>query len=84
MQVTLNIPNPKAWEALQPLIQYLRISVVELGKKNISETILEKTQTNDSLISKIELMQKAKNDTLFQSDIQEIENDFIFIDHETF
>jgi hypothetical protein len=29
MQVTLDIPNPKAWQALQPLVQYLAIKVVD-------------------------------------------------------
>ncbi|MEY4903427.1 MAG: hypothetical protein RLZZ292_1242 [Bacteroidota bacterium] len=37
MQVTLDIPNQNAWQALQPLIQYLHINIVEVAKPAIIE-----------------------------------------------
>ena len=74
MQVTLNIPNQNAWLALQPLIQYLHIDIIESKK---GETIAE-----DKVLSKIELMQKAACDPLFLADIEEITEDFKFADLE--
>jgi hypothetical protein len=34
MQVTLNIPNQSAWKALQPLMQYLRIEIIEFKENS--------------------------------------------------
>ena len=39
MQVTLDIPNQNAWQALQPLMQYLNIEVIDFknnGKMPLS------------------------------------------------
>lgn len=37
----------------------------------------------DSRLQKLEALKKASNDTIFLADIQEIKNDFDYIDHET-
>ena len=39
MQVTLDIPNQNAWQALQPLMQYLNIEVIDF--KNNGKKILQ-------------------------------------------
>lgn len=70
MQVTLNIPNQNAWLALQPLMQYLHIDIIESKKGE------------NKVLSKIELMQKAACDPLFLADIEEITEDFKFADLE--
>ncbi len=81
MQVTLDIPNPKAWQALQPLVQYLAIKVVDFKgfEINADDAEIKKNTPND----KMKLMQEAQHDLLFHADIQVITDDFKFIDQET-
>ena len=79
MQVTLDIPNPKAWQALQPLVQYLAIRVVDFKGFDINT---DKLTADKSRATKMELMQSAKMDVQFQADIQDIAADFEFIDQE--
>ncbi len=76
MQVTLDIPNPRAWQALQPLVQYLAIKVIDFKGFEINS---DKVTTKDD---KMKLMQEAEHDALFQADIQSIADDFKFIDQE--
>ncbi len=80
MQVTLDIPNPKAWQALQPLVQYLAIKVVDFKGFEINSDKV--TTKNNTLTDKMKLMQEAEHDALFQADIQSIADDFKFIDQE--
>lgn len=77
MQVTLNIPNQNAWQALQPLMQFLHIEVIDAP--NHADLLINKSNK-----SKLELMQAAVNDPLFNADITEINSDFTHIDKENF
>jgi hypothetical protein len=81
MQVTLDIPNPKAWQALQPLVQYLAIKVVDFKGFEIKPD--NATIKKNTLNEKMKLMQQAQHDALFHADIQAVTDDFKFIDQET-
>ncbi len=50
MQVLLDIPNQSAWQALQPLIQYLHIGVIETKiEKNKHLSFMKKRTKNEQL-----------------------------------
>lgn len=51
-----------------------------LDKKQVTMYVDDQV---DSRLQKLEALKKASNDTLFLADIQEIKNDFDYIDHET-
>ncbi len=80
MQVTLDIPNPKAWQALQPLVQYLAIKVVNF--QDVDVKLQQLGTENNQLGDKMALMKEAQTDMLFQADVQAISADFVFIDQE--
>lgn len=51
-----------------------------LDKKQVTMYVDDQV---DSRLQKLEALKKASNDTIFLADIQEIKNDFDYIDHET-